>query len=317
MMAGFSKWLDWVAIRLAAARMPRPNGCDPHLAQVRQLLDSPAFIPAEAAMAKVRLIGANRLRFDSPLPCAFDENNTVQGRMYRCGQRWQERPAILLLHGWNDVINHYFRFPLMAGQINRSGFNAATLEAPFHFQRRPRRLGAWSNFLCPDLLRTVEAARQAVAETRAFAGWLLQQGCPSVGLMGVSLGGWLGGLAVRHDARFSCAVLMVPATGLERLVEEAAFCRSLRLALKGRRVEAGQLNLTAGRPAMPKENILLIEAVHDLFVPAESTEELWRAWDQPAIWRLRHGHLSVLGAPGLNGRIIRWMAPRLQARAVK
>jgi pimeloyl-ACP methyl ester carboxylesterase len=241
----------------------------------------------------------------------------VHGRLHRRGPNWQERPTALLLHGWNDAINHHLRFPFMARQFNRQGFNAAMLEAPFHFQRSPRQLGAWSNFLCPDILRTVEAARQAIAETRAFAQWLRQQGCPAVGLMGVSLGGWLAGLTLCRDAGFSCAVLLVPVARMDRLVRELAFCEGIRLALQGQPIAAGKLNLTQLHPAMPKENILLIEAVHDLFVPAETMEELWRAWDGPDIWRLRQGHISILAAPGLYGSIIRWMAPRLRARPAK
>jgi dienelactone hydrolase len=317
MMAGLSRLVDWAAIQCAAARMPQPDGGDAHVAEAHRLIESPEFIPAEVEAARVQFSGANRIHFETSCPGAFAENNVVHGRLYRCHQRWQKRPTVLLLHGWNDVINHRLRFPLMAGQLNRNGFNAATLEAPFHFQRRPRQLGAWGNFLCPDILRTVEATRQAVAETRACAEWLRQQGCPAVGLMGVSLGGWLAGLAVCRDARFSCAVLLVPVARLDRLVEEAAFCHGLRLALNGRAAGANKLNLTHGRPAISKENILLIEAVHDLFVPAETIEELWRAWDRPDIWRLRHGHISVLAAPGLNGRIIRWIAPRLRAQASK
>jgi dienelactone hydrolase len=317
MIAGLSRLVDWWAIELAAARMPRPDGRDSRLAEARRVIDSPEYIPAEVEAAKVQFTGAGRFCFETPRPGAFVENNTVHGRLYRCAQRWQEQPAVLLLHGWNDVINHHLRFPVMAAQLNRSGFNAATLEAPFHFQRRPRQLRAWGNFLCPDIMRTVEAVRQAVMESRAMAEWLRQQGCPAVGMLGISLGGWLAGLAVCHDARFSCAVLLAPVARLDRLVEEAAFCRSLRLAAKGERIVAGRLNLTEGRPAMPKENILLIESIHDLFVPRDTMEELWRAWDQPEMWRLRHGHISVLAAPGLNGRIIRWMAPRLRARAAK
>ena len=317
MMAVLSRLIDRSAIYLAAARMPRPDGRDARLAEAQKVMDSPDFIPAEVEAAKVQFTGAVGLHFETPRPGAFAENNTVHGRFYRCAERWQERPTVLLLHGWNDATNHYVLFPRLAAQFNRNGFNAATLEAPFHFQRRPRQLGAWSNFLCPDILRTVEAVRQTVSETRAFAEWLRQQGCPAVGLMGVSLGGWLAGLTVCHDALFSCAVLLVPVARLDRLLEEAAFCRGIRLAWKGRRVAAGKLNLTEVRPAIPRQNILLIEAVHDLFVPAESMEELWRAWDQPDIWRLRHGHISVLAAPGLHGRIIGWMAPRLRAPAAK
>jgi dienelactone hydrolase len=314
MIAPVCRLVDWVAIELAAARMPRPDGREPPLAEMGQLLESADFIPVATEAARVQLTGPLRVRFETPRPGAFAENNTVHGRLYRCGERWQEHPTVLFMHGWNDATNHYFRFPCMARQFNGNGINAATLEAPFHFQRRPRRLGAWGNFLCPDVLRAVQAAAQAVAETRAFAGWLLGQGCPAVGLLGISLGGWLAGLTLCHDARVACAVLTVPVARMDRLVEEAAFCRNIRRALQGRRADLTRLNLTANRPAIPKERVLLIEAVHDLFVPKETTEELWRAWEQPDIWRLRHGHISVMAAPGLAGRIIGWMGPRLRAR---
>jgi dienelactone hydrolase len=317
MMPGLSRLIDWVAIRGAASRMPQADGRDPHLVEARRLMESPEFVPAKVEAAKVQFSGVNRLQFETPCPGPFAENNVVHGRLYRCAGRWQEQPTVLLLHGWNDVIHHRWRFPRMAGQLNRDGFNAATLEAPFHFQRRPRRLGAWGNFLCPDLLRTVEAMRQALTEILAFAEWLRQQGCPATGLMGVSLGGWLAGLAVSGEARFSCAVLLVPVVRMDRLLQEAAFCESIRQALKGQSAGADKLNLTQFRPAISKENILLIEALHDAFVPTETTEELRRAWDGPDIWRLRHGHISVLAAPGLNRRIIGWMAPRLRAQALK
>ncbi len=316
-MAILSRWLDRSAILLAAARMPQPDGRDPHLTEALQLVDSPDFIPTQVEAANVQLTGTVGLQFETPRPGPFAENNTVRGRLYRCGGHWQECPAVILLHGWNDASNHYVRFRGLAAQFNRMGINAAALTAPFHFQRRPRRLGAWSNFLCPDILRTVEAIRQAVAEMQSLAEWLRQQGCPAVGLLGVSLGGLLAGLAVCRDARFSCAVLLVPVARLDRLLEQAAFCRGIRQAWNGRPVVAGKLNLTENQPVVPKQNILLIEALHDLFVPVDTTEELWRAWGQPEIWRLRQGHISVLTAMGLYGKMARWMAPRLVARAEK
>jgi hypothetical protein len=71
------------------------------------------------------------------------------------------------------------------------------------------------------------------------------------------------------------------------------------------------LNLTTTRPAILKENILLIEAIHDLFTPKEAVEDLWQTWGQPDIWRLPHGHVSKSLLPGLTGRVLRWLSPRL------
>jgi hypothetical protein len=59
---------------------------------------------------------------------------------------------------------------------------------------------------------------------------------------------------------------------------------------------------------------LLIKGIHDLFADTQPIEELWQKWEQPEIWRLPHGHISTaLTAlvPGLSGRVLRWLAPRL------
>ena len=67
-------------------------------------------------------------------------------------------------------------------------------------------------------------------------------------------------------------------------------------------------------PAIAKENILLIEAIHDLFSPRAAIDELWEKWDRPGIWRLPHGHFSfsLIGAPRLMAnQVLKWLAARL------
>jgi pimeloyl-ACP methyl ester carboxylesterase len=260
-------------------------------------------------------------RFPTPRPGDFAENNVVHGRLYRCAGHWQERPVIVLLHGRADFFNHWFRFPLIARRCNRAGFNAATLVAPCYFQRRPRRPAALGG---PDYLRLAETTAQAVAEIRALTGWLLGEGCPAVALWGISYSGWLAGLTVCHDARLASVVLTIPGVRMNPEFADLVFWRRIRGTLQWRRAALEALNLTAlnltiAQPVIPKENILLIEAIHDLMVPKEATKELWQAWGQPDIWRLPHGHISItcMTAPGLTGRVLRWLAPRLNAPAVR
>ena len=83
----------------------------------------------------------------------FAENNIVYGRLFRSTERWQERPVVILLHRAGDFPNYQFRFPLIARRFNRSGFRAATLVAPYHFERRPRQPRAVSS---PDCLHMPE-----------------------------------------------------------------------------------------------------------------------------------------------------------------
>jgi pimeloyl-ACP methyl ester carboxylesterase len=248
------------------------------------------------------------------------ENNTVYGRLYRCAGRWQERPAIILLHGWNSSFSHRFRFPWIAHQATRVGFNTTTLELPYHFQRRPRRPSGPRNSY---FLRLAEMRAQAVAEIRALTGWLLEQGCPAVALWGSSYGGWLAGLTACRDARPAAVVMAVPGIRMKMVSSDRILRGRVRQAWQKQRaareaLDSTALNLITLRPLIPRQNILLIEAMHDML--AEPTEELWHQWDQPEIWRVPHGHFSfsLIGAPCLMmNRVLRWLTPRLNKHDVR
>ena len=145
--------------------------------------------------------------------------------------------------------------------------------------------------------------------------------CSGVGQL---LGGALAGLSACHEARLSAAVLSAPGLDLnvflsaakqvvwgglrEELLKQQPACDALNQTV---------LNLATTRPCIPKDGILLIEAIHDLWVQRESMEALWQAWGQPDIWRLPHSHSSRSLVPGLAGRVPCWLAPRLENLTVE
>ena len=224
---------------------------------------------------------------------------------------------IILLPGWNDSASYQLRFPLLARRCNRAGFNVATLVAPYHFQRCPPQRAAFDT---GDCLFWAERAAQAIAEIRALTGWLLREGCPAVALWGYSMGAGDAGMMACHDARLAAVVMASPAVRFRPWVEQ----RAVRPRIRGRlesirelceRMNLTAMNLTMIQPAIARENILLIEGIHDLICSKEDIEDLWQSWGQPDIWRLPHGHVSVCcgGVPGLPGRVLRWLSPRLNA----
>jgi dienelactone hydrolase len=303
--------IDRCVIRAAAIRMPRPTGADAHSEEARRLLESPDFFGEATPPAEITFTGGKNFQFRSPVVTACPENNLVAGRMSRCGKNWRKRPAVVLLHGWNDRWGYRYRFPWLARQFVRRGINAAMFELPYHYQRRPSR-GVTRNFISEDIGRTMEAAHQALAEINSVVNWLSAQGCPRVCLMGLSLGAWLGGLAACHNARVFCAVFVTPVSRMDRMIDEAAFCEPIRQALLRQPMDLTRLNLAFHKPKLPRGHILIVAAEHDMFVPAETTRELWEAWGNPELWELPHGHITILGSSDMMKRAGKWIGLRLK-----
>ncbi len=322
MIAPLAKFIDWSAIQAVSVMMPSDSMQHPRLEEALEFLKGPEFIPDESLPARVEFDpggSGTQFHFPSPRPGNCAENNIVHGQLFRCGERWQERPVVILLHGSGDSLNYKFRFPLIARRCNREGFNAASLVAPYHFQRRPRQLGG--SLAYSDCLQFAEATAQAVAEIRALTVWLLGKGCPAVALWGYSMGAWYAGLAVCRDARLAAVVLGATCARMNPWLEQRAVNPRIRKNLPKVREICEMLNLTAlnltvTQPVIPGKNILLLEAFHDsMMCPKEDTEDLWRAWGQPGIWRLPHGHIGVCCGfvLGLTSRVLRWLTPRLNA----
>jgi dienelactone hydrolase len=315
MIAPLAKFIDWSALQVAAM-LPPIQKCargNSKLTEAIEFLNGPKFIPAESKPAELEFKSNIHFTFPSPRPCEFAENNVVHGRLYRRAKDWQKFPTVILLHGGGDFLNHRYRFPLMVSATHRAGFNSATLVAPYHFQRRALRIEAF------DHLRVAEAFGQGIAEIRALTGWLLYQGCPSIALFGISLGGWYAGLTATRESRVKAIVLAVPGVRRDYRAArgEGVLWTTVRKALERQKaareaLDQTPMNLTLSQPFIPKENILLIQGRYDLLVEAEQTEELWQAWKQPEIWRLPHGHVSWMFMPGINSRVLDWLAPRLE-----
>jgi hypothetical protein len=311
MIAPLAKLIDWSALQLAYVVAPLRHAPESNwrLAEALEFLNGPDFFPAASDPARIEFDGRRHFRFPTPRPSEDEENNIVYGRLYRCAEHWQERPVIILLDG-NPAIGYHSGFPWIGRRFNRAGFNAALLVAPCQLQRRPRRPFE------ENCLEFARAMAQNVAEIRALTGWLLREGCPSVALLGFSFGGWTAGLTACSDIRITCAVLTVP--GVRMRCSQPVVWRRVRETLQALRpaqeaMDTTRLNLILSTPVIPKENILLIEGIHDLCADRQAIEELWQKWQQPEIWRLPHGHVSAQFVLGLMGRVLRWLAPRLEA----
>ena len=102
MIAPLAKFIDWYAIQVASVLLISARERDRSnsgLAEAMEFLTGPDFLPAESKSARLEFTSDLHFKFPSPRPCEFAENNVVHGRLYRCADAWQKKPAIILLHG--------------------------------------------------------------------------------------------------------------------------------------------------------------------------------------------------------------------------
>ncbi len=288
---------------------PSPDG-GAHLVQAMEFLSQPTFFAPDVPAANVQIQASDRFEFASPISSGCTENDLVRGRFFPAAKEWRDKPAIILMHGWNAELQYQWMFPFWGQLLAKAGVNAFMFELPFHASRKPQSRDAIRNFFSGDLLHVMRATHQALGDFRALARWLYASGAPSVSVWGVSLGGWLSALATAHQSEITSAVLLTPVVRMDRAFRELPFCEPMRSGATGINHESfAALNAVSHRPLCDERNVLVVSSKHDLFAPAETIDELERAW-HAEVWHEDHGHITVLLSTRVMRRIVKWIAAR-------
>lgn len=115
------------------------------------------------------------------------------------------RPAVLFYHGLHsDKDTHRKELQSLAAR----GFLAVGVDAVGHGERRIENLSGFLNR--GELLSQVaKLLRPSAAEVPLLVGYFLSNGCPSVGIAGVSFGGMLVFGAIAYEPRLQAAVAIL------------------------------------------------------------------------------------------------------------
>ena len=276
-------------------------------------------VPEVSSGASGRYAGADVVRFTFPTrhTLRFPESNLAVGRLYRNRQAG-DAPVVLISHGWAHrnmkTVEYLYVRPFL-----RQGFSVAFLAHPMHFERTPRGSYSGELLVSADVVLTVEAFRQGVADMIGAAAWLRSIGHGRIGLVGYSLGGYLAGIAaaVRDDWAFvvlggtgDSPVSPILDTRLGTNVrEDLSACRMLdreRLGRSWKIISPGAL-----RPRVPRDRILLVAGRYDRIMLPESVLRLWNAWQRPRLQWMNRGHYTMLAT---NRGFLERAVPFMQAR---
>ena len=242
------------------------------------------------------------LSFPSAIKTEVEENNTVWCRYWRPVEDRGRRPAVILLHwlgGRFDVLE------MIGFRLAEGGIPALLMYMPYYGPRMPVGRDRKDVFSEGNVETLAASFRQAVMDVRRAGDWLASRPDvePSrVGIVGISLGAIVGGLAAGVDDRFGRSVFIIGGGDLPAILLNPS--RETAMARK-KIAEAG---LSAGRIAelcrdvdpctfaarIRPEEILMINAEEDEVIPKAATERFFEAAGRPAIRWMKGGHTGVV-----------------------
>jgi pimeloyl-ACP methyl ester carboxylesterase len=226
-------------------------------------------------------------------------------------QQREPRPAVILIHGYMAGPFTFEERIWPIARLGRAGFDVVLFTLPFHGLRARSGYGAVPEFPGEDPRLNVEGFRQALFDLQNLVSWLLEQGHPRVGAIGMSLGGYTAALLATAEPRLDFVVPVIPLSSLgdfareqgslSPLPEEALAQHTLLESIY-RRVSP------VARPALvPPERCLVIAAKADRVTPAAHARRLSGHLRAP-LHSFYGGHLLQLGRAEAFERVIELMS---------
>lgn len=221
------------------------------------------------------------------------------------------RGTVLAIHGFSMGTPRIDAWALFAEGWFRAGLDVALLTLPYHGARTPR--GArfsGQRFAETDPAAMHAAVRRAIYEIHVLRAWLRARTGQPVGLLGLSLGGYLAALTAGLVDDLDFVIPMVPPVCIGDLAWRFFSASRTRGAASaytlGELRAMYRLHSPLTYPLrVPRERALIIAGRGDRIVPPEHPHALWRHWGEPAIYWFSGSHLSPFPREPTVARAVR------------
>ena len=233
------------------------------------------------------------------------------------GERWQAHPSNGTAHAY--VMRHdtprpwlvcVHGFAMGTPLVNFVGFPARYLHEtlglnlifpvlPLHGPRGAASMSG-GEVLSPDYLRMVLLFAQAVWDVRRAISWVRAEGGESIGLYGISLGGYVSSLVSSLEDDLSCVIAGIPAVDFACLARDnepwimRRYDRDFALDWQLVRAITHVVSPLAFTPKIPHEGRFIYAGIADRIARPDQARALWRHWDRPAIHWFQGGHILGL-----------------------
>ena len=245
------------------------------------------------------------------LPAAREAYRSVTENFTAHARWWTSdrgRPTIVLLHGWGGGNHWVTARTFVVPYWLRHGYDVVAFQLPFHGNRAPGTAAMKSGalFPSPNPLRTNEGFGHAIYDLRALSLFLRARGAQTVGVMGMSLGGyttslWASVAGPDDPGGVDFAVAMIPAVSMAKLMwRHGETSPARRRAAKAGitedlLVDAFAVHAPTTRPPrLAQDRLFVIAGRGDRITPPDQAEALAVHWNVDIQW-FDGGHLAQVG----------------------
>ncbi|HVK17076.1 MAG TPA: dienelactone hydrolase family protein [Fimbriiglobus sp.] len=238
------------------------------------------------------------VRFPSPVESPHAANNTVHAEYFRPKGAAGKVPAVVVL----DILQGNALVSRGAAMwLAQNGIAALAITMPYYGPRRPTE--GRHRMLTTDVEASVANVRQTVLDGRRAVAWLAARpevDADRIGVVGTSLGSFMGGLLAAAEPRVRSACLLLGGGGLVDAFYQHPKTQWLTVALLavGVTKEKLQRQIAPVDPLtyadrLKGKKLLLIGASRDDIVPPEAMRRLWEATGKPKIVWLDATHVGA------------------------
>ena len=256
--------------------------------------------------------------FPIAFPGIFQESNTAYGEYLRT-DGLHKAPLIILIHGWGDhsIIPLHF----LARKLTRTGLHCLLLYLPFHTKRLPMEMKKRSpNFTQEEWF---DGYRISITDVRQVIDWAKTReeiDGDKIAVIGLSLGAFVGSIAMGVDDRIKAGILIVSGGNSAKIQQHSRFAKfrkQYRFEQKDYEdyqssydeylkdvVKEGWENVQPVRQSflidpltyayrLKRRPVLMLNARWDEFIPRETTLDLHEAYGDCEINWFPTSHASI------------------------
>ena len=263
------------------------------------------------------------VRLPSPLVTHVEKNNTIDGILFEPAN--SNGKTLIFLPWFKE--RDTSKIEALCRTFAFAGFRVFFMPLGYQFGRAPDGFGS-GDYIGRGpggIAHIQEWARQSVLDVQRTRAWLVRDRSvdpDSIGLMGISLGGFIAAITYGVCPEIPAAAVLLAGGNLARYVEigHSLGIEAIRDALAQIQIAPSEL-AAAIEPYDPvthadpsrREGLLLINGLFDPMVPFPLGQDLWKAWGRPARVVLPSGHVSsVAFTPLIVLRVAEHFESRLE-----